>query len=275
MIIDYIYLILILILICCILLLVYMSYEYRINEGINKGINKNINIEGFYSNDTSLTPLLDTDYSSKWDISLLGNQSQGILTNYSNYYTNAYNQQILKDNLYNIDLLKNANNNIIDSQTLVNLHNNLSMQKKTQVTKFPVNALINTIKSNYNSQYLSTFANDVSNYGVMVNDKCLSVNGLCKDEFCLLDCQNSLYTSDSQKFNTKRINNDRDASRVMNVNINKISNKNVYPFNIFTSVVNNNCLTIDNDGITVDKCNLNNIKQQWKISPNENICVLN
>ena len=27
-------------------------------------------------------------------------------------------------------------------------------------------------------------------------------------------------------------------------------------------------------GITVEQCNLNNIKQQWEISPDENICVL-
>ena len=42
-------------------------------------------------------------------------------------------------------------------------------------------------------------------YGILANDKCLTVNGLCKDEFCLLDCQNNLYTSDSQKFNTKEL----------------------------------------------------------------------
>ena len=50
--------------------------------------------------------------------------------------------------------------------------------------------------------------------------------------------------------------------------------KNVYPYNIFKSLVNDNCLTISNDGITVEQCNLNNIKQQWEISPNENLCVL-
>jgi hypothetical protein len=60
----------------------------------------------------------------------------------------------------------------------------------------------------------------------------------------------------------------------MNVPVSKISKKNVYPFNIFTSAVNNNCLTISNDGLTVEKCNLNNIKQQWEISPDENICLI-
>ena len=96
-----------------------------------------------------------------------------------------------------------------------------------------------SIKSKYNSQYLSTYANDYSSYGVLVNDKCLTVNGLCKDDFCLLDCQKYLYTSDSQKFSTKRIYNANDASRIMNVPLNKINTNNVYPYNIFTSAVNN------------------------------------
>ena len=56
--------------------------------------------------------------------------------------------------------------------------------------------------------------------------------------------------------------------------INKISTTNIYPYNIFTSTVNNNCLTIGDKGITIEKCNLNNIKQQWEISPDENLCVL-
>ena len=34
------------------------------------------------------------------------------------------------------------------------------------------------------------------------------------------------------------------------------------------------CLTISNNGITIDKCNLNNNKQQWEISPDENKCYL-
>ena len=34
-------------------------------------------------------------------------------------------------------------------------------------------------------------------------------------------------------------------------------------------------MSITNNGITLENCNLNDIKQQWQISPNENICVLN
>ena len=61
----------------------------------------------------------------------------------------------------------------------------------------------------------------------------------------------------------------------MNTTLSKISTNNVYPFNTFKSLVNNNCLTLTDDGITVEDCNINNIKQQWEISPHDNICVLN
>ena len=60
----------------------------------------------------------------------------------------------------------------------------------------------------------------------------------------------------------------------MNVPEYKISSTNVYPFNIFKSTVNDNCLSINTNGISVEKCNLNKINQQWEISPDENICIL-
>jgi len=60
----------------------------------------------------------------------------------------------------------------------------------------------------------------------------------------------------------------------MNISTNKVNSKNVYPFNIFRSKVNDKCLNITNDGLSVDKCDLNSINQQWSISPNENICLL-
>jgi hypothetical protein len=53
-----------------------------------------------------------------------------------------------------------------------------------------------------------------------------------------------------------------------------INSKNIYPFNIFRSSINDKCLTINDEGISVESCNLNNLNQQWSISPDENICVL-
>ena len=253
MLIDYFYLILILVLIFSILLLLYLSYEYR-------------TIEPFYSSSVSLplTPIQAFNPAS------IINQGPPILNNYNNFLTNTNNKQITYNNLQNQALY---------GKTKTNLNNvaQLSSMKQGLVPipqSFPVDKLIKTIKSKYNSQYLSTFANDLSTYGVLANDKCITVNGLCKDEVCLLDCQKKKYSSNSQKFTTKRIMSAYDAAKIMNVKPDKIATTNVYPYNIFRSAVNNNCLSISDDGITVEKCNLNNIQQQWQISPNENICVL-
>jgi hypothetical protein len=253
MFIDYIYLILILTLVGSILFLIYLSYEYRINEGFSSSISiPNINTDAIYDLADNISPV-NNDY---------------------NVFINEINNKIhSKHNLANTELLLNAKKNLVKSKALEDLKIG-NTNKLNNNTIFPSNEIIKTIKSRYNSQYLSTFANDRENYGVLVNDKCLTVNGLCKEDFCLLDCQKNLYTSDSQKFASKRIYSANDAANIMNVPASDISSTNIYPFNIFTSAVNNNCLTINNNGITVEKCNLNNIKQQWAISPDENICVL-
>ena len=253
--IDYIYLILILILIGFILFIIYLSYEYRVQEG-------------FYN----YLPVLNNSFNLNQTITELANM--GII--YNNNYTSSINDAITtktnQDYIKQAEILKIANNNLQNAKKITDLQNKLKNAKSPN--SFPVDKLISTIKSKYNSQYLSTFANDVTTYGILANDKCMTINGLCKEDFCLLDCQKSLYSSDSQKFTTKRINSDVDAATALNVPINSISSTNVYPFNIFTSVINNKCLTINDGGLTIEKCNLNNIKQQWDISPDENICIL-
>jgi len=282
MVIDYLYLILILVLISCILFIIYLSYQYRVND-INRenhgshgshGSNGSHDSHGKHGSESSierftLQPL--HEYKDNLTVTNINNQASNMLNDYNRFKIGIYNKQIYKDNENNKNLLANALSNVSDSKKL----NMANKQPPPVVNKFPIDKLISTIKSRYNSQYLSTFANDSVNYGVLANDKCLTVNGLCKDDYCLLECQNSLYTTDSQKFATKRIYSADDASRIMHTDPSKISSQNIYPFNIFTSLVNNNCLTIGDEGITVEKCNLNNIKQQWDISPDENICVLN
>ena len=251
MFIDYIYLLLILTLICSILFLIYLSYEYRINEGFTNEPIPTIQTTSIYNLENNISP-------NNNDYNLFINKRTNQLLNY--------------DNLHNLELLEKSKKNLETSKFLENLK--IGNNKLDSNTIYPVDSIIKTIKSKYNSQYLSTFANDSLNYGVVVNDKCLTVNGLCKEDYCLLDCQNILFTSPSQKFSTKRIYNNIDAANYMNAPITQISTTNVYPFNIFTSEVTGKCLTISNNGITVENCNLNNIKQQWEISPNENLCVL-
>jgi len=253
--INYIYYILILFLIVCIIFLIYLSYDNNNNLSYD-------NIESF-SGIPRISPLKQIN----WNVN---NQANSILKNYNSYYNNAYNAQIKNENLKLYNLLDTSKENLNNSENLLRIKSGI----KPPPSVFPVDKLIKTIKSNYNSQFLSTIPNNVNNYEILVNDKCLTVKGLCKGEFCTQDCQKKLYTSDSQKFETKRIKSAYDAAKIMNVNVSKISSNNVYPYNIFTSLVNNNCLSINNDGVTVEPCNLNNIQQQWQISPDENICVL-
>lgn len=264
MLLDYIYLIIILALVSVVIFLIYLSYEYRIfnqtphsaQSNITESFTASLQIPATYNN-------LSPNYQKN-----LAN----FINNYTNTGVNAYNQQIIKDNaLYN-SLLNQYQKNYNNSETIVKLKNNIAPIHKT----FPIDEVIKTIKSNYNSQYVSTITNDINKYGILANDKCFSVSGTCPNNmpFCLQDCQKGLYTTDSQKFYTNRIYSAVDAANIMGVSPDRINTKNIYPFNIFRSSVNDNCLTIDNDGLGVAPCNLNTLNQQWQISPDENICVL-
>ena len=241
---DSIKLCLFFILVFSIIFIINLSYENRVNiDGFavptlmfaNSRDNPNINANKF------------NEY-----INQINNDFKGLNTEINN-------SDKSRDNVRNIRIYENVKKNKANSLKIKEMSENF----------------IKTIKSKYNSQYISTFPNDKSNYAVVLNDKCLTVKGLCKEEYCTLDCQKNLYTTDSQKFSTERITSAADAAVAMNVPTSNISKKNIYPFNIFKSLVNNNCLTLSDDGITVEQCNLNNIQQQWEISPDENICVLN
>lgn len=255
MIVNYVYLFLILLIICFIIYIIYLSYDY--NFGDTK---EHFDVDLTVENIGELN-LNTNDINS--DLNKFNE-------NYSKLDIDIHNRNIQKEQKKNLDLLSKTKNNLSLTGKIKLMNQNL----QPEIKQFPINKTIKTIKSKYNSQYLSTFTNNNQNYNILANDKCLTVRGLCKDEFCLLNCQNKLYSSNSQFFNTERINNEVDAAATMNVPVETISTDTIYPYNIFKSLINDNCLTISNDGITVEQCNLNNIKQQWEISPDENICVL-
>lgn len=253
MIIDYIYLIIILIIIAIILFFIYLSYEYRIPD----------------ITESFIVPKINTPPNQNVFIK---QKLSDFLSNYDNLSIAANNNQLAVDEKDYYDISKLTDLNKTNAKLLESEINGI----KPPSEPFPEDKLIKTIKSRYNSQYLSLISNDIDRYGIITNDKCVTVKGLCNDDFCLKNCQDNLYTTDSQKFTTKRIHNNREAAQFMGKNYSNtyINSKNVYPFNIFQSSVNNNCLSITNDGITVEPCNVNSIYQQWDISPDENICVL-
>jgi hypothetical protein len=294
MFIDYIYLLLIIILICFIIFLIYLSYEYR-NIGISDTSETSESTE-IREDFIIRTPVVTQRFRTaptapispaaailklppmkkmskiKFDLYNYNKLANKFDKSYVNINTEINNRDVTTDNIKNIKLFDKITKNLLNSQKLINLKKNVDNLIVPE--KYPIDKLIKTIKSKYNSQYISTLGFDKSKYAIMANDKCLTVNGLCKEPFCLLECQKGLYSSDSQKFKTERITNEVEAAKAMNTTLNKIASTNIYPFNLFKSVVNNNCLTLSTDGITVEDCNVNNIKQQWEISPDENICVL-
>ena len=78
-------------------------------------------------------------------------------------------------------------------------------------------------------------------------------------------------SSPSQYFNLKHINNKEDAFLKNNI---KASNKNIkYPYYQLESVINKNCVGIDDDGIFVSECDSNLLKHQWNVSKDEKICL--
>ena len=292
MFIDYIYLILTIILICFIIFLIYLSYEYRnimpidtINTIHTIDTNEHFVVKNIRNIITTLPTkaILPTDPIIKlppvkkmnninFDLYNYNKLSNNFNKSYININAEIKNRDVTSDNIKNIKLYDKINQNLLNSQKLINLKTDLTNLQAPAT--YPIDKLIKTIKSKYNSQYISTLGFDKTKYSIMANDKCLTVNGLCKEPVCLLDCQKGLYSSDSQKFKTERIGNDIEAAKSMNTTIDKIATTNIYPFNVFKSLITNNCLTLSTDGITVEPCNLNNIKQQWEISPDENICVL-
>lgn len=225
-----------------------------------------ITIKTYYDSFIDIGQINFFDSSLPQNYKLLDNDFVNILGD-------GYNKIILEDE----DKIKKIYDDTIVKSNIVNeLSKDYKKVNKKVPKTFPVNKPIKTIKSKNNSQYLSVITNDPNDkYGILVNDKCLTVSGICgTDPYCLTNCQNNLYASDSQKFYTTRISTSADASKIMGSGV-EINSKNVYPFNIFRSKVDDTCLALSNDGVTLEKCNLNDIRHQWNISPDENICLLN
>uniref|UniRef100_A0A6C0HM57 Uncharacterized protein n=1 Tax=viral metagenome TaxID=1070528 RepID=A0A6C0HM57_9ZZZZ len=223
-------------------------------------------IDAFANANTSISKINPLDTTLEANMVALRNDYVGIMSD-------AYNKMTLQDehaiqNLYNDSI---ANSNIISA-----LSAKLNIQKNSAKTSFPVGSFIKTIKSKNNAQTLSLASNDPEGkYSVNVNDKCLTVSGTCDNNspYCTQDCQNILYTSDSQKFEVSNIATVADAKKIMGPHAN-ISSANVYPFNVLRSVVDNTCLSMSNSGVSLEPCNLNDIRHQWSISPDENICLM-
>lgn len=230
----------------------------------------------FYSNDKSKKVesfLVDPKQLSPINYFDSTSPGNSILTNndYVSVMSEAYNKLILEDEAAIKDIYEDT---IVKANIAKQLVKNDKKNKRVNKV-FPPNASIKTIKSKNNAQFLSLLSNDpTGKYSIVANDKCLTVSGTCKNNpYCLNDCQTNIYTSDSQKFYTTNIATESDAINIMGQDI-QISKRNIYPFNIFRSAVDDSCLAMSENGLSLEQCNLNDIRHQWQISPDENICLI-
>lgn len=168
----------------------------------------------------------------------------------------------------NYDKILKVNKEI--DKLIIDSRNVGSEVSKYSSSTFPLGADIKSIKSVDNGAILSLNpVGEVDMYQININGNCLTVYG--KDSVMLKPCQTGTSVSDSQKFQTIRIMTPLNAKTVMNANY--VSPVNVYPYNIFRSSMSGQCMTLNNDGdVIMKQCSPNNLKQQWLISPNENIC---
>lgn len=180
---------------------------------------------------------------------------------------NQINREIIDyENAKNKEVLSNS---IVDKkymEKLLKQHNEIETEKRNiKLDKEP--NIIKSIKGT-NDQVISTYPVDLDNYQIQVNDQCLTVRD---DNKYLLDKCNIGNMSDSQKFYTKRIYNSANAKIATGKNVNILAD---YPYNMFKSRVTDHCLALDNAGISVTKCNPNDVRQQFKISGEPNLCPL-
>lgn len=140
--------------------------------------------------------------------------------------------------------------------------------------KYPDDLNIKSIKSKFNNQILSVKPQSINNitYAISINDKCLYGYN---DDIQLKNCENTNNSINPQYFEARKINNISQEKLYMNRKNNATTNINPEAYTAFIHKTTQKCLTIDNEGVYLSPCDINNIYQRWQISPNENICLDN
>jgi hypothetical protein len=189
--------------------------------------------------------------------------------------------------VYNLELeietLQTKNNQLnsqieeINNLSPFNLQSKLKKLKDLKytlthnLTKYDAFEPFTTASSQYNSNQLAMNNINKNNkqYKILMNGKCLS-SYKAKD-YKLTNCN---MDSNSQYFSPRLIQNKLQAKNINKDNVIP-SDKIKYPYYQIRSSLSNDCVLSDVDGIKITPCSSNNIKQQWKISKNDNICINN
>lgn len=256
-----IFLLLISILILVIYIVKYknVSFKKHPNKGSGRGMCKK---EGF-TVPTTHRPSLETLNFDNTIFDHLMDSSQ-----YAMRINQIQNEKVDHENKRRSDLRDQTFRDKVKAKEMAkNRENKLIAEYKKKMDTEP--RIVKSIKANSNNKILSTIPVGTDNYQIKINDKCLTVYD--DNKYILDRCNNSIKMSDSQKFQSKRIHDLHSAKLAFGKDITKRAE---YPYNVFLSKITNNCLTLDNDGVSVAKCNPNDNRQQFKISGQDNICPL-
>ena len=128
-------------------------------------------------------------------------------------------------------------------------------------------SMMKTLSSAYNAQQISAIPVSDNSFKIQVNDNCITVYG--DTDYTMKKCENTNY---SQNFNYNLIQNASDAKAATGVMPNQSQPIN-YPYSLVSSGISNNCLNIDDDGISLLPCNPNKLNQQWKLNNKPNYCM--
>jgi len=142
-----------------------------------------------------------------------------------------------------------------------------TLETFTNPTKSSTSSMMKTLSSAYNAQQISAIPVSDNSFKIQVNDNCITVYG--DIDYTMKKCENTNY---SQNFNYNLIQNASDAKAATGVMPNQSQPIN-YPYSLVSSGISNNCLNIDDDGISLLPCNPNKLNQQWTLNNTPNYCM--
>ena len=170
-------------------------------------------------------------------------------------------RKILDKNPFNIDGFQSGGN---QSQ---------SPESKTRNDIF--NNTINSIQSHFNNEHISVVPindggsqDNINSYKIVANNQCVTVYG--DNKYCLDNCSK---VSPSQYFRPQYIKNKDDALKYNKVE--PVNEEIKYPYYQMKSEITQNCLSVNNEGISLSPCNSNSIQQHWNTRKDEKLCLMN
>ena len=176
---------------------------------------------------------------------------------------------------FNFDSAVNLNASYLQSATdtlkYTSNASNAELVESFQNQKSPLSSNINqSLSSAYNAQQITVIPSNDGTYKLQVNGECITVYG--DKDYSLKKCDTKTY---AQAFKFYDITNPLDSQAITGQTVDPMYDSSIYPYSLVSSSISNNCLTIDNDGISISPCVANKQGQQWNVSNIPNFCIPN